>query len=160
MQIVKGEIVVEFMPEGNSIPADIPRMIDKMREGHDLVIGSRYLGGAKSEDDDWFTAQGNWLFTFVVNILFWARYTDVLMEVRAYRRSVALTLGLDAPGLSWPCQSSIRFARAGLQVSEILAHEPPRIGATRKMKPSKTGCEICTLIMRDFLWFRPNRKVA
>ena len=34
-----------------------------MREGYDLVIGRRYLGDAKSEDDDIVTAFGNWLFT-------------------------------------------------------------------------------------------------
>jgi glycosyltransferase involved in cell wall biosynthesis len=160
MHIAKGEIVVEFMPDGNSIPADIPRIIAKMREGYDLVVGSRYLGGAKSDDDDWMTARGNWLFTQIVNVLFGAHYTDVLTGFRSYRRGPAMQLGLDAPGLSWPCQSSIRFARASLRVSEILAHEPPRIGGVRKMKPFKTGWEICKLIMRDLLWFHPHRKAA
>src|SRR5438477_456440 len=32
MQIARGEIVVEFMADGNSIPTDIPRIIEKMRE--------------------------------------------------------------------------------------------------------------------------------
>jgi glycosyltransferase involved in cell wall biosynthesis len=160
MQIARGEIVIEFMPDGNSIPADIPRMIDKMREGYDLVIGSRYFGGAKSDDDDFMTAWGNWMFTLMVNVLFNARYTDVLTGFRAYRRSAAMELDLDAPGLSWPCQSSIRFARAHLRVSEIPAHEPPRIGGVRKMRPFKTGWEILTLILRDLLWFHPNRKTV
>jgi hypothetical protein len=34
-----------------------------MREGYDLIIGRRYLGDAKSEDDDIVTAFGNWLLT-------------------------------------------------------------------------------------------------
>jgi hypothetical protein len=29
------------MPDGNSVPADIPRIIAKMNDGYDLVIGSR-----------------------------------------------------------------------------------------------------------------------
>lgn len=158
MHLAKNDIVVEFMPDGNSIPADIPRIIDKMREGYDLVIGSRYLGGAKSDDDDFLTATGNWMFTRMVNVLFAANYTDVLTGFRAYRRAAALKLHLDAPGLSWPCQSSIRFARAGLKAGEIPAREPPRIGGVRKMKPFKTGWEIVTLIVRDWLWFHPDRK--
>jgi hypothetical protein len=64
---------------------------------------------------------------------------------------------MDTPGLSWPCQSSIRFARAGLRVGEVPAKEPKRIGGTRKMKPFKTGWEISKLILRDFLTFRPKR---
>ena len=157
MQAAKGDIVVEFTPDGNSIPDDIPRIIDKMREGYDLVIGSRYLAGARSDDDDWLTATGNRIFTGAVNLMFRARLTDVLVGFRAYRRCAALKLGLDARGLSWPCQSSIRFARAGLRVGEIPACEPARIGGTRKMRPFTTGWEICTLILRDFFTFRPAR---
>ena len=40
-----------------------------------------------------------------------------------------------------------------LQVTEIPAHEPARIGGTRKMRPFKTGWEITMLILRDFLRF-------
>jgi glycosyltransferase involved in cell wall biosynthesis len=152
-----GDVVVEFTPDGNSVPADIPRIVAKINEGYDLVIGSRYLEGARSDDDDWLTALGNRLFTTAVNVLFGARYTDVLVGFRAYRRERALELGLDAPGLSWPCQSSIRFARAGLRVTEIPANEPERIGGERKMRPFRTGWEIVKLIARDFAGFRPQK---
>lgn len=158
MQIASGDVVVEFMADGNSIPADIPRIIAKVREGYDLVVGSRYLQEARSDDDDWLTAKGNWMFTTIVNILFCSRYTDVLTGFRAYRRHAALTLGLDAPGLSWPCQSSIRFARAGLRVTEIPASEPPRIGGERKMRPFRTGAEIVKLILRDFVCYWPKKR--
>lgn len=158
LQQAKGDIVVEFTPDGNSIPEDIPRIIAKVNEGYDLVVGSRYLKGARSDDDDWLTALGNWLFTTTVNVLFGARYTDVLVGFRAYRRLQALKLHLDAPGLSWPCQSSMRFARAGLRVTEIPANEPNRIGGERKMRPFKTGWEIVKLILRDFAGFRPQKE--
>ena len=62
----------------------LPRLIDKMREGYDMVIGSRYLDGAVSEDDDIVTAFGNWLFTRTVNLLYGARYSDVMVIYRAF----------------------------------------------------------------------------
>jgi C-methyltransferase C-terminal domain/Glycosyl transferase family 2/Putative zinc binding domain/Methyltransferase domain len=155
MQLAKGDIIVEFNPDGNSIPEDIPRIIAKVREGYDLVIGSRYREGAKSDDDDLLTAFGNWMFTRIVNLLFRTSYTDALVGFRAYRRKAALALALDAPGLSWPCQSSTRFARAGLRVVEIPAHEPARIGGKRKMMPFRTGLQISRLILQEFLAFRP-----
>ena len=157
MRLAKGDVVIEFNPDGNSIPDDIPRIIAKMSEGYDLVVGSRYRDGARSDDDDWLTATGNWMFTRIVNVLFWTSYTDVLVAFRAYRREAALRLALDAPGLSWPCQSSIRFARAGLRVTEIPAHEPARIGGERKMLPFRTGCEIVQVILRDFFTFWPSK---
>jgi glycosyltransferase involved in cell wall biosynthesis len=158
LQQAKGDIIVEFTPDGNSIPADIPRIIAKVKESYDLVIGSRYLTGARSDDDDWLTARGNQLFTAAVNLLFRAHYTDVLVGFRAFRREAALKLKLDAPGLSWPCQSSMRFARARLRVTEIPANEPSRIGGERKMRPFKTGWEIVKLILRDFASFWPQRE--
>src|SRR5262249_25096324 len=106
------------------------------------------------------TATGNWMFTRIVNLLFWTSYTDVLVGFRAYRRQPALRLAFDAPGLSWPCPSSTRFARAGLRVAEIPPHEPPRIGGQRKMMPFRTGRQIAWLILRDFLTFRPQRTAA
>jgi glycosyltransferase involved in cell wall biosynthesis len=157
LKLATGEVIVEFTPDGNSIPEDIPRIIAKLSEGYDLVIGSRYLSGAQSDDDDRLTAFGNWMFTAIVNVLFRTHLTDVLVGFRAFRRKEALRLDLDAPGLSWPCQSSIRFARAGLRMAEIPANEPKRIGGARKMRPFKTGWEIVKLIVREFISFWPRR---
>jgi glycosyltransferase involved in cell wall biosynthesis len=158
MCLAKGEIVVEFMPDGNSVPDDIPRIVEKMNEGYDMVIGSRYCAGARSDDDDWLTGIGNWLFTTIVNVMFWTRYTDVLTGFRAYRRSRIIPLKLDTPGLSWPCQSCIRAARSGLRVVDIPANEPPRIGGQRKMGPLRTGIEISLLILREFLCYWPGAR--
>src|SRR5262249_9618611 len=60
---IEGDVILTFSPDGNSIPELIPQLIDKINEGYDMVIASRYLGDARSEDDDWVTAFGNWLFT-------------------------------------------------------------------------------------------------
>ncbi len=159
MHAASGDIVVEFMPDGNSRPEDIPRVIDKMREGFDLVIASRYADGARSDDDDVVTGFGNWMFTTIVNVLFWTSFTDLLTGFRAYRRRKMLRLEMDTPGLSWPAQSCMRAARAGLRVADIGADEPKRIGGTRKMKPFKTGMEISLLILRDFLFYRPGKEL-
>jgi len=150
VSIAEGEIIVEFTPDGNSIPSAIPRLVSKIKEGNDLVIASRYKNGAKSEDDDWLTAIGNKLFTGIVNLLFRSSYTDVLVGYRAYRRSSFKQLKMDAAGLSWPCQSTIQFFRKNFRVAEIGADEPKRIGGVRKMRPFKTGWEVLTLIIREF----------
>src|SRR5262249_32742476 len=75
----------------------------------------------------------------------------------AYRRAAALRLDLDAPGLSWPCQTSTRFARAGLRVTEIPANEPARIGGKGKMMPLRTGGHINQLNLRGVIALRPGK---
>ena len=63
MEEVTGDIIITFSPDGNSIPENIPPLIEKMNEGYDIVIVSRYLDGAKSYDDTVVTYFGNWTFT-------------------------------------------------------------------------------------------------
>ena len=43
---VTGDIIITFSPDGNSISELIPPLIEKMKEGYDMVIASRYLGNA------------------------------------------------------------------------------------------------------------------
>ena len=62
---VRGDWVITFSPDGNSPVRAIPLLIEEMKEGYDMVIASRYLPPAKSDDDDLMTAFGNWLFTHI-----------------------------------------------------------------------------------------------
>lgn len=84
---IEGDIVLTFSPDGNSIPEFIPELINKMKEGCDMVIVSRYLDDAKSDDDDFITGFGNWLFTKTINVLHGGHYTDAMVIFRAYRDS-------------------------------------------------------------------------
>ena len=129
-----------------------------MREGYDLVIGSRYRDGAKSDDDDWLTALGNWMFTRIVNVLFGTRYTDVLVGFRAYRRSAAAAqLRRARLELAVP-EAPRAFARAGLRVTEIRPTSP-HASAAPQDDAVLTGLQISRLI-RDFFTFRPDKTEA
>jgi hypothetical protein len=87
VKVARGDIIIEFPPDGNSLPEKIPEVIAAIEKGHDFVIVSRYKDGAKSHDDDFMTAIGNKLFTTLTNVLFRTSYTDVLVGYRAYRKS-------------------------------------------------------------------------
>lgn len=151
LESARGEIVVEITADGSSLPEKIPDLAAKVAEGNDLVLASRYRDGAVSLDDDYLTGFGNWLFTTLTNVLFRASLTDVLVGYRAYRRESLDALGMDAPGLEWVQQSTIRFLKKGFRVAEIGADEPKRIGGQRKMLPFRTGWTILTLTVREYL---------
>ena len=92
---VTGDLIITFSPDGNSPPESVPLLKQKMIDGdYDMVIGSRYLGPAKSEDDDFVTAFGNWLFTRTVNLLHSAKYTDCMVILRAYKKQLVYDLDL------------------------------------------------------------------
>ena len=128
-QAARGDIIIPFSPDNNSIPEKIPELIDKMKEGYDMVIVSRYKDGAKSYDDNWFTGFGNFMATRIINILFGGRYTDALVMYRAFKKELLSKLELDRDKDSiFEVSLSIRCARRGLKTSEIGGDEPRRIG--------------------------------
>jgi glycosyltransferase involved in cell wall biosynthesis len=147
--IAKGDIIIEFMGDGNCKPATIPLLVQKIREGYDLVIGSRYMEGAKSYDDTPITRLGNWGFTRLINLLFRGSFKDAMMGYRAYRKDAFLKLDLDSPGLCFPTQGSIQFARYGFRIAEIPSDEPKRLGGVRKAQNFKTGIELCRMIATE-----------
>lgn len=150
LELARGEIIVEITADGSSLPEKIPDLVSKVNEGCDLALASRYRDGAVSYDDDYLTGFGNWLFTALANRMFHGSLTDVLVGYRAYRRKSLDALHLDAPGLEWVAQSSIRFLKEGFKVAEIGADEPKRIGGYRKMIPLQTGWAILKLMLREY----------
>jgi glycosyltransferase involved in cell wall biosynthesis len=145
----KGDIIIEFMGDGNCKPETIPLLVQKIREGYDLVIGSRYMPGAKSFDDTPITRLGNWGFTRVINVLFRGSYHDAMMGYRAYRKEAFQQLNLDSPGLCFPTQGSIQFARYGFKVAEVPSDEPARLGGVRKANNVRTGLELVKMIATE-----------
>ena len=93
---IRGDVVVTFSPDGNSVPELLPELLEKMKEGYDMVIVSRYARGAVSLDDDFMTRFGNWTYNRLINMIYGAKYTDVMVIYRAYRTQLAYELGLDA----------------------------------------------------------------
>lgn len=152
LQVAKGEYIVFFSPDGNSLPELIPSLIKRIKDGYDMVIVSRYLEGAKSDDDDMLTGFGNWMFTKLINIFFHAKYTDSLVIFRAFKKDIIPLCVLDPYRAGLEPQLSIVCAKHKKQVTEIPGDEPKRIGGKRKMDPLKNGLGIIYLIFRELLY--------
>lgn len=167
--LVRGDVVVTFSPDGNSLPESVPALAQKIEEGWDLVIGSRYLDGAKSADDDMITAFGNRLFTRTINLLHGARYTDAMVILRAFRRDLISELDLDKPEsyllperlfrtvISWEPLMSVRAAKAGMRITEIPFDEPDRIGGERKLQVLRWGAAFYFQFWRELWYWKPKK---
>ena len=166
LPFVRGDVLLTFSPDGNSLPHLIPVLVDKMAQGYDMVIASRYLPPAKSIDDDLLTAFGNRLFTKTINLLHGGNYTDAMVIFRAYRKQLIFDLELDQDRwyatperlfgcrISWEPLLSARAARRGLKVSEIPGDEPARIGGERKLRIWRWGASYYYQFYRDAVLWR------
>lgn len=125
-----GDAIILFSPDGNSVPEVIPQLVGKMKEGnYDIVIASRYMKGARNEDDNRITALGNPIFTWLVNILFGGKYTDVLGMYKIFKKELLISLKLDKnKDKHFEIMIAARAAKRKLKVAEIPGDEPKRIG--------------------------------
>ena len=170
--LLRGEWVVTFSPDGNSDPGALRYLVDSLASGADMTVASRYLPGARSEDDDVVTAFGNWAFNKIVNLLYGTQFSDVMVIFRVYRVCLPEKLGLhDDEGysfverplrttLGWEPLLSIRAAKAGLLIKEIPADEPPRIGGERKLRVFKWGLSFLLIFIRERWHMSPSALAA
>ncbi|MBM3861934.1 MAG: glycosyltransferase family 2 protein [Verrucomicrobia bacterium] len=164
--LIKGDIVITFSPDGNSIPELIPPLIAKIKEGYDMVIVSRYLPPARSADDSWLTAFGNWMFTFLINLLHRGHLTDAMVMFRAYKTDVPDQLDIfkeeshRTPERLFHTRVgiepllSVRALKRKLKVGEIPGDEPPRIGGKAKLQIWRWGAAYLFQVIREVFWWR------
>ena len=147
------DFVMFFSPDGNDEPEEIPKMINKISEGFDIVHISRFGKYSESRDAGPFDRFGNRMFTFLVNVFFGGYYSDALNGFRIIRRDIMLKLKTDAQHLNIEQQICIRAAKKGYKVFEIDGREPNRIGGQRKMKPLPTGASLSWQIIKEFIFW-------
>ena len=158
---LKGDVVLTFSPDGNSLVELIPACFDKMKDGYDMVIVSRYANGARSYDDDMVTGFGNWCFTKMISICHGWNYTDAMVIYRAYKKQLPYDLNLmddrafATPekwfntNVSWEPLLSIRAARRRLKIGEISGDEPIRIAGKRKLQILPWGAVFLYQVIRE-----------
>ena len=149
LRVATGDVIIPFSPDGNSVPERIPELVRKIQEGYDMVIASRYCQGAKSQDDDFISAFGNWMFTTMINLLFGGRYTDSLVMFRAWKREIVEAFKISPSLAGFEPQLSIECAKKKLRVAEIPGEEPKRIGGETKKRTLAAGWAILLLIAKE-----------
>ena len=149
----KSDYVMFFSPDGNDVPEDIPKLIEKTKEGHDVVHISRFGPNSQSDDANWLEYFGNKMFTFLVNTFFGGTYTDALNGFRIIKRSIWDELKTDAQYLNIEQQTCIRCAKRNILIYQIDGKEPARIGGERIMRPLTTGSQLSYQIIKEFVYW-------
>jgi len=150
----KSDYVMFFSPDGNDVPEDIPKLIKKAEEGHDIVHITRFGKNSINEDAGWFDTFGNNMFTFLVNVFFGGHLTDTLNGFRIIKRSILEELKTDAQYLNIEQQICIRALKKRIPIYEIDGREPKRIGGVRKMRPIEVGAQLSYQIIKEFIFWK------
>ncbi len=127
-QTASGEFVVFMDADGQHKPADIERLLAKLGEGYDLVVGARTGRSGQASLARWSAnSLYNWLASWMVN----HRIEDLTSGFRAVNRKKFLSfLYLLPNGFSYPTTSTMAFFRAGYSVAYIPITVEKRLGTS------------------------------
>ena len=149
----KSDNIIIFGPDGNHETEEIPLLIEKLKEGYDQVIISRFGKTSINLDADFIEGFGNRMFAFLANVFFGGRYTDTLNESRIITRQAFLDLKFDALKMDSTQQMSIRGVKLRQKICEIIGNEGARIGGKKKMRPLHVGASLSMQIIKEFIFW-------
>jgi glycosyltransferase involved in cell wall biosynthesis len=123
------DVVVFMSATGCDDPADVPRLVQPLRENlFDLVVGSRVLGQAPLNSGQ---KAGNLVATSLIRAIYGHRYTDV-SPFRSIRYPALVALGLRDQGYGFLVEMQVKALKTGLRIAECpVSYRPAgrRVGA-------------------------------
>jgi glycosyltransferase involved in cell wall biosynthesis len=135
-----------------------PKYLKQMREtckDLDFVFGSRYQQpGGGSEDDDFITSIGNYMFTLFGNILFNLKITDILYTYILGKKSSFKNLNLGNFDFRICVEIPIKAKFNNMSYKCLPSYERERIGGKKKVNALKDGLLILSEIVKYFLRFK------
>ena len=152
MQYVRDDSVMLMFSDGNDDPAYIPALIEKFRTGYDLVFGTRFEPGGKTDDTDdpyGLRRLGNHVLTLLVNLFFGSHYSDSTYGFRIFKTEVWDRMQVKSERNETEYLMSIRAAKMKLKVAQIPIVEGTRAGGEVKAKTWSTGFNHLAVLMKE-----------
>src|SRR5207302_765014 len=133
---------------------DVPRFVEKLREGYDLVMGNRFRGeikpGAMPPSHKYF---GNPVLTALLNMFFGARIGDSYCGMRGFTRSLYDRLDVRSAGMEFALEMIIKAAQIGARITEIpIILWPDKRGRPPHLRSFRDGWRS----LRFMLMYAPN----
>jgi glycosyltransferase involved in cell wall biosynthesis len=147
------ESVIVFMDaDGQHKPEDIPALLAKFDEGHDMVVGARrresQAGMHRAVANDLFSRFASWMVMQPI-----ADLTSGFRVVRASRFRQFLYLLPN--GFSYPTTITMSFFRAGYSVAYVPIDAPRRNSGASHIHPLRDGMRFLLIIIRIGTLFSP-----
>jgi len=116
----QGRFVVMGDADASYDFAAIAPLIAKLREGYDLVVGNRFLGGIEPGAMPWSHRWvGNPGLTRISRIFFHAPVGDTHCGLRAFTKDAYARMRLQATGMEFASEMVIKASLKGMRITEV-----------------------------------------
>ena len=151
MKNVKTKYFSIFNADGSFDPYELQSMYNKIQNNSlDLLLASRYIKNASSEDDTIVTLIGNKIFSLIGRIFFKLPISDILYTYVMGDTQKVISLNLTQRDFTLCVELPIKAKRNGLSIADIAANEKSRIGGTKKVNALRDGFLILLHMIKLF----------
>ena len=149
----KGDIIIFMDADGQHSVEDIPRLLKKMEQGYDMVVGARQASTHSST----LKRLGNAFFNKFASIMTGHTIMDLTSGFRAVRKDIfSKFLYLMPNGFSYPTTSTMAFFRSGYPVGYVTIHASSRTeGTSSNIKVIKDGFRFRLMILKIGALYSP-----
>jgi glycosyltransferase involved in cell wall biosynthesis len=149
----KGAVLVFMDADGQHDPSDIPRLLAKLDEGYDMVVGARTNGSHAGL----LRKLANGFFNRLASLMTGFRILDLTSGLRAARaHHFTRFLYLLPNGFSYPTTITMAFFRSGLPVGYVPIEAAARTGKSH-IRLLKDGVRFSVIILKIGALFSPMR---
>jgi glycosyltransferase involved in cell wall biosynthesis len=152
----RGEILVFMDADGQHNPADVPRLLAKLEEGYDMVVGARSRGSQASVG----RGIANRLYNRLASYMTGHRVLDLTSGFRAVRADKFREfLYLLPNGFSYPTTITMAFFRSAYPVAYVPIHAARR-GGKSHLSPLRDGVRFLLIIFKIATLYSPVKLFA
>ena len=132
-----GQIIVGMDTDFSHDPYDIPKFLQKIAEGYDLVQASRYIKGGSYEVNSfqtWRKKMASKYGNVLISLLARCPVHDYTTSYRAIRRDVVLNVQTESTGNSFFMEFIVKAFRKGYRIAELPITFKDRVVGKSKLK--------------------------
>ncbi len=149
LNAARGDVIVSMDADLSNEPKELGLLIDSIRIGYDVCMGSRFMSGGNSEDISLVRKLGNRFFVTMVNIIFGGSYSDMCYGYRSFRKGIPKRLRLMEKGFGIETEINIKAVKLGLKVVEVPSVEKRRAAGDPKLRTFRDGYAILKTIIKN-----------
>ncbi len=134
--------------DGQDDPSELPRLLDALVPGVEMVIGSRFQGTFHQGAIHPLNRVATTAFNRLISVLFGTRITDSQAGFRAFDRGALLALDLSAREYDIETETLVKGLAAGWRVVEVPVGRYARTGSETDFRRVRHGLLILRTILR------------
>jgi glycosyltransferase involved in cell wall biosynthesis len=142
-----------FNADGSFEPKDLEKMYHLIHL-NDFVFTSRYEKNAGSEDDTIVTFIGNKFFSYLGNLLFSLKISDILYTFLMGKTESYKALNIKSDDFKFCVELPIKMQISQMSYQSIPSYEKKRIAGKKKVNAFKDGFLILIEMLRLFIYFK------